>query len=266
MSTRSTPWESGTPSWAGLTTSDPRAARGFYADVLGWRIDEVGSEADGHAVCTRDGLGAASIAPTVSPAQPTAWTTYLAVDDADKIADSIVTHGGTVLLPPTTVGDEGRTALALDPTGAVFGLWQAGRRIGAQVVNEAGALTWNDHHSADPSAARAFYAKVFGYTYTPVNSLFDYATISGLGPGEAIGGIGSLDPELSAAGHAYWSVHFGVADTDVAVTTASALGGRVLAGPASSPAGRRATLADPQGAVFKIIELGVGGALPRRSS
>jgi hypothetical protein len=151
------------------------------------------------------------------------------------------------------VADQGRMAIAVDPTGATFGIWQAGRMIGAQIVNEPGGMTWNDHHSADPNAARAFYAEVFGYGYTPMEGGFDYATIDGDGPGGAIGGLGEPDPELPAGTPAHWMVYFSVADADVAVSTATSLDGRVLAGPMDTPFGRMVTLQDPQGAFVKLM-------------
>ena len=52
---------------------------------------------------------------------------------------------------------------------------------------------------------------------------------------------------------ASWSVYFGVADTDVALSEIVALGGEVLMGAEETPYGRLATAADPTGAVFKLV-------------
>jgi len=264
MSTRSTPWDPGTPNWVDLTTTDALFAHGFYADVLGWRIDDLGPEAGHYAICTRGGHEVASIGPRVSPEQPIAWTTYLAVEDADKTAEAVVTHGGVVLVPPMTVGDQGRLAVAVDPAGAPFGLWQAGRRIGAELVDEPGAMAWNAHRSADPEAARAFYAEVFGYTYTfaPGAGRDGEATIDGAGGGRSVGAIGGFDPPVPTrtptptGSPAHWAVWFGVADVDVAATTARARGGRLIEGPVDTPFGRTAGLADPQGARFSVVGIG----------
>ena len=48
-------------------------------------------------------------------------------------------------------------AVIADPTGAVLCLWQPGTNIGAEVVNEPGALTWADIATTDAAAAQAFY-------------------------------------------------------------------------------------------------------------
>ena len=60
-------------------------------------------------------------------------------------------------------------AIALDTTGAVFGLWQGGRTTGIGLANETGALTWNEHVSWDFDAGKAFYRAVFGYDYQDVS-------------------------------------------------------------------------------------------------
>ncbi len=48
--------------------------------------------------------------------------------------------GGTVLMEPTDIFDSGRMIIASDPTGAMFGVWQAREHIGAQLANEPGRL------------------------------------------------------------------------------------------------------------------------------
>ncbi|HEY6797204.1 MAG TPA: VOC family protein [Kineosporiaceae bacterium] len=251
MSTRSTPWEPGTPCWVDLGTPDVAASHAFYSELLGWEIQDMGPDFGHYAICSRDGHATAGIGPTMSAEQPVAWTTYLAVEDADKTTDLITTNGGTIIAAPMSVADQGRMAIAMDPTGAAFGIWQADKMIGAQLVNEPGGLTWNDHHSTDPDAARAFYTAVFGYSYTRMDGPYDYATIDGTGPGMVIGGIGA-DPGLPPGAGSYWLTYFSVADTDAAVATATSRGGRVISPATDTPFGRMATLADPQGAVFTI--------------
>ena len=57
---------------------------------------------------------------------PSHWTTYIASDDVDDTAAKIRDAGGTVLMDPFDVFDAGRMTIAQDPTGATFGVWQAG--------------------------------------------------------------------------------------------------------------------------------------------
>ena len=51
----------------------------------------------------------------------------------------------------------------------------------------------------------------------------------------------------------FWEVYFGVPDTDAALAAAERLGGSVLEPAEDTPYGRMAKVADPTGAVFKIV-------------
>jgi predicted enzyme related to lactoylglutathione lyase len=252
MSTRSTPWPHGTPTWVDLSTSDIATSTAFYSALMGWEVNDLGSEFGNYHIATRRGLSTAGMAPSMTPDQPNAWTTYLAADDVDKTADAITAYGGRIIAPPMDVAQQGRMAIAADPTGAVFGLWQARSMIGAQLVNEPGGIVWNDQTSSDPQAARRFYAAVFGYTYSTVDGGQDYATIDGAGPGGTIGGIGALAAELPPGTPARWTVYFAVEDVDVACTTATDNGGAVIAPPFDTPYGRMAGLQGPEGASFMV--------------
>ena len=44
----------------------------------------------------------------------------------------------------------------------MLGLWQAGLHIGAQLVNEPGALTWVELYVPDAETAAQFYAAALG--------------------------------------------------------------------------------------------------------
>lgn len=52
---------------------------------------------------------------------------------------------------------------------------------------------------------------------------------------------------------AHWSIYFGVADTDAALTTVVELGGSIVMPAEDSPFGRLAQVADPTGAGFKLV-------------
>ena len=57
---------------------------------------------------------------------------------------------------------------------------------------------------------------------------------------------------LRSDGPPRWDVDFWVDDVDATAARAAELGGTVVAGPFDMPIGRRAVLADPQGATFSI--------------
>lgn len=262
MSIRTSRWPAGVPCWTDLTVPDVDAAKAFYADVLGWGFQEIQADYGGYAVAQVRGAPTAGIGPR-QQGSTSAWTLYLASDDANGTAAAIGAHGGTVVLPPGDVGPLGRMLIASDPTGASFGVWEAGTHIGARLVNEPGGLTWDDLRSPDPDAARAFYGAVFGHRMQALPDAGPgYATFSLPGDEAPLGGMG---PMIGSEGQpAHWVVYFGVPDTAAAVTAAERGGGSVIMPELVSPYGRMASLADPTGAAFMVIETD-GGSQPDRS-
>ena len=111
---------------------------------------------------TLDGKNVAAGSPPQGEGIPSHWTTYIASDDVDATAEKIREAGGTVLVDPFDVFDAGRMTIAQDPTGATFGVWQAGKHIGAELANDPGTMNWNECQTRDPGAASAFYEAVFG--------------------------------------------------------------------------------------------------------
>jgi hypothetical protein len=250
MTIRDTAWPAGTPCWADLTAPDVAAARDFYGAVLGWSFTETGEEYGGYVMAEIDGSAVAGIGPQ-QDGSPNAWTLYLASDDVDATAEAVTAAGGAVLAPAFDVGDMGRMIVAADPSGAAFGVWQAVRHVGAERVNEPGALTWEDLRSTDPEPARAFYAGGFGYREEAVEGAPDDYRLFALPGGEGLGGIGGMMGQDGLPSH--WLVYFGVSDVDSAVTAAESHGGRALAPAFDSPYGRMAALSDPAGAVFRVV-------------
>lgn len=258
MVTRDTNWPEGTPCWVDLGVGDIPKATAFYSSVLGWDAQPGPPEAGGYAVALSGGRAAAGIGPKMGPAEaPVMWLAYLASDDADATARKITQAGGTVAAAPMDVMDIGRMAVAVDPAGAVFGIWQGAKHIGAGVANEPGALTWTEHFSRDTGSfekAKAFYAAVFGYAYDDHSAEgFTYATLKL--DGREVGGIGVYPPGTPESTPAAWGTYFGTADTDAAVAAVVKAGGKVLHEPSDSPYGRMAIVADNQGAVFNLISV-----------
>ncbi len=184
------------------------------------------------------------------------WMTYLATADADATADKIKGASGQLVMEPMDVMDAGRMAVAMDPAGAVFGVWQARAFPGAQIVNEPGAMVWNEQLSHDLEASKAFYAAVFGYEYGDMTDRVSYATFKV--DGKDVGGIGGYHSGLPADTPATWRVYFSAADTDATTARAQANGGSVVWEPKDHPSGRLSTVTDDQGALFSILALTSG--------
>jgi predicted enzyme related to lactoylglutathione lyase len=261
MSIRTSPWPAGTPCWADLTVPDLEAAKAFYGAVLGWEFQQFGEEFGGYALARAKGAAAAGVGPQQAGTTPS-WTLYLASDNVDSTAEAIGENGGTVVLPPGDVGPLGRLLIATDPTGAAFGVWQAGHTIGAEITNEPGGLVWEDLRSPDPDAARAFYQAVFGYRTDPLDAAGpDYHTFAHPSEQAPLGGMGGMFSETDRPAH--WLVYFGVADVDAAISAATDAGGHVVQVAFDSPYGRMAGLTDPGGALFWVSQ--PTGELPDRS-
>lgn len=253
MVTRDTVWAAGTPCWVDLGVADFGQAQAFYAGLFGWDIQPGAPEAGGYAICMNDGRAAAGIGPKMGPPDaPSVWMTYIATDNADETAAKIKAAGGQVMAEPFDVMDLGRMAVAVDPAGAVFGIWQARTHIGAGVANEPGALTWNENMSRDFEGNKAFYREVFGYDYNDMSSDdFKYASFR-VGAAD-VGGIGELGAEFPAEIPANWTTYFAVQDADEAVAKVAELGGTLLRPAWDTPFGRMAVVSDNEGAAFAIM-------------
>ena len=251
MVSRDTAWPPGTPCWVDLGVTDIPKAAAFYSGLFGWDIQEGPPEAGGYRMCLLRGEPVAGIGG--SQGGPVYWTTYIASEDADKTAAAIKAAGGTLIMEPFDVLDVGRMFIATDPGGAVFGVWQAKAHTGTRLANEPGSLTWNENMSRSYEANKAFYAAVFGYTFTDIGGDgMNYATLDLDGrPAGGIGAIGANEPDVPA----YWGTYFAVADTDATVEKVRSGGGSVLGEAYDSPWGRLAVCADPQGAVFSLLNV-----------
>jgi uncharacterized protein len=259
MVARDTAWARGTPCWVDLGVDDIGKAAAFYAGLFGWQVEQGPPEAGGYAMCLKNGRAVAGIGPKQGPpGMPPVWTTYISASDADEVAAGIKDAGGQVLVEPMDVMDAGKMVIAMDPAGAVFGVWQARAHIGVALANEPGALCWNENLSRDFEGNKAFYQAVFGYSYGDMSQAgFRYATLK-VGDAE-VGGIGELDSSFPPEVPAHWSVYFAVEDTDAAVAKVTGAGGSVARPAMDTPYGRIAVVSDDQGAAFSLISNPPGG-------
>ena len=250
--------EAGQFCWPELATSDPQAAKGFYASVFGWQADdrpvlpgmtyimlklrglEVG------AICEQEKVDAAR-------GVPPHWNVYVSVASADEAAARARKLGGTILAEPFDVMDAGRMAVVQDPTGATVCLWQGRRHPGARVVDEPGAMSWCEVATTDAGKAGRFYSELFGWRLKPSGG--DYTEFQ-LGE-RSIGGMMAMTPEWGDV-PSHWLTYFAVAECDGTANKALKLGAQARVPPRDIPnVGRFAVLVDPQGAHFAIIRLDV---------
>jgi predicted enzyme related to lactoylglutathione lyase/membrane protease YdiL (CAAX protease family) len=248
----------GTFSWADLGTPDPAAAKHFYTGLFGWSFDDRPMSNDEHyTMLLQDGKSVAALyqqqADQRSAGIPPHWLPYVTVESADRVSAQAAELGGTVLAQPFDVQEHGRMAVIQDPTGAVVALWEPRNHPGAGLLGEPGALCWNELCTRDPARAGAFYADLLGWgrEAMPMPG-FEY-TVFKRGEQPA-GGMMAIQPEWGDV-PPHWGVYFAVEDCDATAASAAKAGGAVLMGPADIPeVGRFATLRDPQGAIFSVLQ------------
>ena len=252
-----TKYPAGTPSWVDLGSPDPDAAASFYGDLFGWKVVQVEpvEETGGYRMChLRDNI-VAGLGPLMGEGQPPSWTTYVSVDDADKTAARVSEAGGQVLVEPMDVMAAGRMAVFMDPTGAVFSIWQPGETIGAQLVNEPGTLCWNELATRDAETAKNFYSHVFDWTWQPMAVDGPEYWMFEVG-GRVSGGLMPMVGDMWPADlPSHWMTYFAVDDADASAAKVTELGGNVSVPPTDIPPGRFAVVSDPHGAVFSILKL-----------
>ncbi|WP_255308388.1 VOC family protein [Streptomyces marincola] len=234
---------------------DLAASQAFYHELFGWEFEEGPSQLGLYARAMRDGhpvAGLGEIAPGLR--RVVAWLPYIATRDADGTAAAVRECGGTVAVGPLDVEGVGRLAIAADPSGAAFGLWQGGPRRRGSVRHPAGAPEWNELITAETAGVGKFYSMVFGYDAAPepaVPAGTDQLTLSlGTRPVAGIRGVADALPHDRGP---HWLTYFAVPDVDEALETVDRLGGRRAGEPQVSPFGRWARVTDPEGAPFAVI-------------
>lgn len=247
--------------WTDLQSRDVGGSMDFYGRTLGW---EFRAETDGSDVIYHTahiggvkvaGLGALQDQAAAS-GMPSVWTDYVCVEDADAICARATELGGTVMMQPMDVMEEGRMAILLDPTGAAFGLWQPGNHRGADAVNQPSTLTWTELYTSDVAKASTFYGTLFGWTVERSEQASGAGTEYHLimRDGEVIAGIMPRPEEMGDAPDC-WVTYLGVADVHAVADEVKACGGTVVWGPMQTGPGRSIGVKDPQGAMIHFMQL-----------
>lgn len=269
----------GVPCWVDTEQPDPEAATAFYGGLFGWEFERRTptdspqqyfiARLRGHTVA---GIGSR---PEAAPSTPV-WTSYVCVESADDAATKVKQAGGSVLAEPSDVGEAGRVVIVADRAGATLGIWQPGRRMGVELVNEAGSWNSSSLNTPDLQGAQDFYGAVFGWEANSVAleaDDFGFWRLPGYGdfldelnPGTSAGMkemgapegfedavawlVPMADQQRSADTPPRWDTTFGVESADATAERAEQLGATVLAPPMDAPWVRLTVLRDPQGAAF----------------
>ncbi|MFJ5228054.1 VOC family protein [Streptomyces sp. NPDC088400] len=245
----------GAPCWVTLLSREMSASQAFYGDVLGWTYRSAGL-GDDFCVALSDGLPVAGIGALASSLQvAVSWTPYFAVSDVDEAAARIRERGATVAVGPLAF-HSGRAALATDPDGAAFGIWEGVVRSD-WTVGRGSAPAWLELRTRNTADAARFYSQVLGWApeteggFTLVHEE-DHAVLRQDDQVVAKirgGGVRATpDPQIRPR----WHVYYRVPEVSTSVSAALNGGGALVSPPNASPTLREATLRDPDGALFTV--------------
>lgn len=245
----------GKPCWVDLTTSDPDGADEFYRKLLGWEVRRSDTPMGTYLIAVvddREVAGMMAQAPDAVGAPPM-WTVYIWVDDIDAVVANVPTAGGSVVAAPFDIPGGAHVSIVADPSGAVLGLMAGGETPEPLFSMAPGAVGWIELMAHDTAGAMRFYRDVFGWNATTSDANgIDYTVFDV--DGTQVAGMIPTPAELADDVPDSWSVYFNVADCAATVAAVRDHDGQVLKGATPTPMGPFAVIADPQGAVFQIME------------
>jgi predicted enzyme related to lactoylglutathione lyase len=254
-----TKYAHGVFSWVHLGTTDPAAAKHFYGALFGWQFEDMPAGPTTYTfIRLKDGRSVGGLfaltEELLSQGVPPRWMPFVNVTSADEVAKKSTQVGGKVFVEPMDIMDDGRIAGLQDPTGAHIDVWQAKTHLGADAINETGAMCWTELMTPDTKAAERFYSAIFGWTTELIDTSEDSSyTIFKVG-NTRVGGMMARPPRLKDV-PPHWLTYFAVSDCDATATKAGNLGAKSLMPPTDIPnIGRFAVCQDGQDAVFAIFK------------
>ncbi len=240
-----------------LRTTDPDAARSFYADVVGLDIlpgTPAGPDAPPGG---EPSMLAVWLLHEQARARgvPAHWLGHIGVTDVEATVARLLEVGSERLGPTGRASDGTVYAHLRDPGGAVVAVRADTRRPGGSPV------AWHQLHTRDADRAWAVYSELFGWTRTETLDVAEpvggYRMFSWEGSGKSVGSIANT---ARAPGvHAHWLFCFSVTDIEGSMARARARGGRAPEGAIALPNGDRiAPCEDGQGAAFGLHQSAAG--------
>ena len=112
-----------------LNTTDPGRAKDFYGKLFNWKLEDIqmGPGMTYTEIKPGEGTGGGIQQHPVAGA-PSAWLSYVVVDDIKASTDKAKTLGATVMQDVKEIPGMGWLSVITDPTGAAIGLWKPMRK------------------------------------------------------------------------------------------------------------------------------------------
>lgn len=236
--------------WHEVMSTDIETALKFYQSLFGWTVQSMDMPEGKYHMLMKgtEPVGGGMASP---PGMPSYWMVSIGSDDTDAAAKKIVEHGGKLMVPPTTVPDMVRFAVAMDPQGAAFGIAQSlGPGANTPPYDgpaRPGLFCWEELHTPDMAAAKKFYGAIFGWTGKGEGDGYWHWQSAGKD-------IGGMMPLQGPSVPPNWLGYIAVSDVDADTAKAKALGGKVVMEPIDMPkVGKFSVVQDPTGATFALF-------------
>jgi predicted enzyme related to lactoylglutathione lyase len=110
-------------SWNDLQTAEPEAALAFYEGLFGWTFEAIAESHGLYWGIAHEGRKIGGVLRATETPHPF-WAVYFGVPSVDAAAEQIAAAGGHHLAGPFSVPNGGRFALAADPQGAAFAIFE----------------------------------------------------------------------------------------------------------------------------------------------
>jgi predicted enzyme related to lactoylglutathione lyase len=243
------------PIWVDNSSRDPVANRAFYARLFGWSLDTNDDpQYGGYTIAKLEGKDVAGFGGQADPSMPASlWNLYIGTSDAAATVAKATAAGGTVVVPPFPIGTMGTSAFIADPTGAVFGLWQAAGMSGFGYRGTNG-FGWAELNARGVGNAVPFYERTFGWTRR-TSDMGNGTTYTELLDGEeSLVGAVEMSAQLPPQVPSYWMTYFAVDDVARVHDAAVAAGGTSMMPATPFPGGTFAILTDAQGGTFGLLK------------
>ena len=98
-----TSYAPGSPSWVDHAAKEIAASNSFYVSLFGWEAEDQGEETGHYTILKKSGATVAGNMGIMMEGQPSAWTTYVSVEDADKTTGIAKEAGAMVFVEPMDV-------------------------------------------------------------------------------------------------------------------------------------------------------------------
>jgi predicted enzyme related to lactoylglutathione lyase len=244
-------------------STDPALSRSFYANLLGWSVQEMPmGPGFTYQMLQAGETPFGGIVPLENaPNVPSHWMSYITCEDVDATCAKIAELGGKVCVPPTDIPNVGRFAVAEDPTGAYFSPFKSLHEQPEPDMPAMYTPCWIELMTSDQKKANDFYAKVFGYTIKDNDMGGQTGIYSIYHRGEKMtAGCMTIPPGAAAMGvPPHWLIYFFVPDVDARTEKARSLDAQVHVPPMDIPGiGRFSVIQDPAGAVCALF---TGGSM-----